>query len=297
MAYQPYPFYGKLRKIELMPFFRSKQRIIDMFPPECCFGTKKRNRYVHVNNGAPVLLVAHMDTVISPRLDKVNTGAGFDDRLGVFAATKLCSLFPQYFDLLLTDYEENGSSTAGNFVPKHPYNLVVGLDREGTGFVDYGLASDSLQQTLNRYGLEEHLGSFSDICFLFNMNCNMFNIGLGIYSSHSPQSGFVIHDFKEQMKKLLFFVEDNHSVVWPVVEKDDDWARYYSSTSPASYNKYSLESGYYMRCEVCEQYYPQDDLYVVDGDILCESCVDELYAINATQLCDKHKQENIGEQP
>ena len=276
MKIQTFPFSGRMRKAELLPYFGGKQRIIDMFPPECLYGSKKRYRYVHVNNEAPILLVAHIDTVISPRLVKVNTGAGFDDRLGVYAAHKLLQAYPQWFDLLLADYEEEGKSTAGYFLPKHPYKLVIELDREGTGFVDYDLASDSLKKTLKAYGLEEHLGSFSDICFLWNVKCNMINVGLGIFNSHSPNSGFHIHDFQQQMKKLLFFLEDNHNVDWPEAEGESfyGWDQYRRAYSRSSY---SYDDDAWMKCEWCGKYFSQDKLSVIDSSILCGECARYLY--------------------
>lgn len=203
-----------MRKEELEPYFGSKKDILRMFPG-CLINRRKRERHVYVDNGAKILLVAHIDTVQTPRLDTVNTGAGFDDRLGVYLGHKLVHDRPDLFDLLLTDYEESGRSTAEYFTPNHDYNVIIQLDREGDDFVDYGLASKELCDALKACGLKEGLGSFTDICFMDHVKTNKFNIGLGTRLGHSSHSMFDIKVFHEQVSRLMEFVELYGSKSWP----------------------------------------------------------------------------------
>lgn len=279
------PFVKKIRKDDLLPYFGGKKQIIGMFPPDCLKGSKKRTRHIHVNNNAPVLLVAHMDTVVSPRLDKFNTGAGFDDRLGVFTGHQLSKAFPEYFDLLITDYEESAATTAAYFVPQHEYNLVVELDREGTGFVHYELASKELTDKLKEYLLEEHCGTFSDICSMWNVKCNMINLGLGIYHSHSPKSGFIVEDFRLQIVKLLAFIEDYSDAQWPT---PDDCRTSYLNYGWRTNTKYTYEGvenvigddddeGFTAVCEWCGGRFPIDEISVLWESLLCNDCAFHLY--------------------
>ncbi len=214
-----------INKATLSPYFKRKSDILAMFPMHQVHNQIKRERYVYVDNGAPSLLVAHIDTVQTPRLDSANRGAGFDDRLGVYLGHTLATERPDLFDLLLTDYEECGRSTAEFFEPTHAYRLVVGLDREGDDYVDYGLASDELRDALARDGFIRGVGSYSDVCIMGHVRCNKFNVGLGIAGSHSAHSTFDQGVFERQTRRLMAFVERHRDTTWPdVVEVEvDEW--------------------------------------------------------------------------
>ncbi len=215
-----------VKKSDLLPYFGKKQNIFNMFPTSCHKGRCKRERHVYVDNGAPLLLVAHIDTIQTPRLDKVNRGAGFDDRLGVYTAHRLCNERPDLFDLLLADYEECGASTAQYFGPTHDYNLIIELDREGEDYVDYDLASEELTAVLESYGFKQGIGSFSDICFMDHVVANKINVGLGTYSGHSTKSGFDLCQYNRQMERLMEFVETWFDRSWPEPEVPS-WKEYF----------------------------------------------------------------------
>lgn len=209
-----------MRKQDLAPYFGSKEAILKMFPAKQRRGKTKQERHIYVDNDAPFLLVAHIDTVHSPRLDQVDRGTGFDDRLGVYLGHKLVRERSDLFDLLLTDYEEWCASTALYFMPSHDYKLVIELDREGEDYVDYGLASDELHSVLKANGFTLGQGSFSDICFMDQVECNKINLGLGTKCGHSTHSRFDMEVFERQTKRLTDFAELYRDATWPkVVEK------------------------------------------------------------------------------
>lgn len=212
-----------MRKQDLAPYFAGKRDILKMFPHHQHKGRGKKQRHVYVDNGAPILLVAHIDTVQTPRLDRVNRGAGFDDRLGVYLGHKLVQERPDLFDLLLTDYEETCATTATYFTPTHDYNLVVELDREGEDYVDYGLASDDLHTVLKANGFRQGVGSFSDICAMDHVKCNKINLGLGTKHSHSKDSGFDMGVFERQVKRLMDFVTLYRDRQWPEATGRRGW--------------------------------------------------------------------------
>lgn len=258
-----------MNKKELLPYFGRKSEILSMFPAHCHKGGCKRERHIYVDNGAPFLLVAHIDTVITPRLDRVNKGAGFDDRLGVYTGHKLVNKYPKLFDLLLTDYEESGCSTAQFFTPSHLYSVIIGLDREGAGFVDYDLASEELKNALWAYGLHEEIGSFSDICFMDHIKCSKINLGLGTAYGHSSHSGFSQTVFYGQISNLLDFCNDNKKKTWP--EPKPSWStNYYAGC-------YTFEYSGMCQCEWCEQMFDESEMVELFDSRLCENCAHYLY--------------------
>lgn len=278
-----------MNKQDLAPYFGGKEAILKMFSNAQRRGGSKRERHVYVDNGAPFLLVAHIDTVQPPRLDRVNRGAGFDDRLGVYIGHKLVRERPYLFDLLLTDYEETASSTAVYFTPSHDYRLVVELDREGEDYVDYGLASDELRAALEAGGFTYGLGSFSDICFMDHVRCNKINIGLGTKHGHSAHSRFDMGVFYRQVRRLLDFAESHRDITWPEAQADI-WGFFRNDTKHMDvdcpreliYDKrnerfprqYLNDRVQWLECDSCGDLCDVDELvydYLYDG-FLCGSC-------------------------
>lgn len=199
-----------MNKTEISKFFGKKKTLLKQFEGHVVGGGIQR--YVYVDNNAPVLLVAHIDTIQTPKLTRGNTGAGFDDRLGCFLANQLAKEYPECFDLLLTDYEETGGSTARYFKPSHEYNFVVELDREGSDYVDYGLASDEMTAALEMEGFVKGQGSYSDILELDHLQCSKINLGIGTYNGHGVNSGFNEPVADLQINLLLAFVDHFHNV-------------------------------------------------------------------------------------
>lgn len=191
-------------------FFGDKESIYARYPKRSIRGQGDR-KHVYVDNGREILLVAHIDTVRKPRLDTFCTGAGFDDRLGIFLCDYLMHQRP-WFDLLLCDFEETGHSTAQYFNPSHKYNFVLELDREGDDFVDYDLASDDMLYDLEKFGFKHSMGSFSDICYLDHLDCSKINMGVGYFEAHALDSGFNPTQTQSQIKKLLRFLDAYHNV-------------------------------------------------------------------------------------
>lgn len=159
--------------------------------------------------------MAHIDTVQAPRYDNPYSGAGFDDRLGVYVAHTLAGLYPRWFDVLLTDYEESLQSTARYFVPSHCYRWIAELDREGEDFVEYGTASPDMIGAMLAFGFTYGRGSYSDICDMKYFHTSKVNIGMGTYSGHSVNSGYRPEVLYRQLSRLLEFTQYNADRVFP----------------------------------------------------------------------------------
>jgi hypothetical protein len=143
---------------------------------------------IHIDRGCKILGVAHLDTVLSatPHLENslVMTPT-LDDRLGVWVLLHLLpSLGFNDYDILLTDNEERGASTAADFCGKeYGYNWIFEFDRQGTDAVTYHYTDrpwlTALEET---FTLGQ--GSYSDIADLAAGVCGV-NVGVGYHRQHS----------------------------------------------------------------------------------------------------------------
>src|SRR5687767_14937641 len=101
--------------------------------------TTKDGPLTYIDRGGSVLAVAHLDWVMrrKPMLSKqgIIQCPQLDDRLGVWVILDVLPAIGVQVDVLLTDSEEVGASTAGYFIPKKDYNWVFSFDRAGMDVV------------------------------------------------------------------------------------------------------------------------------------------------------------------
>src|SRR5688572_4953131 len=149
--------------------------------------------YIYQNNNSRILGVAHLDTVLSMnhfyRLkvnqDQIVLNAQLDDRLGAYTLLHLLPSMGLKYDLLLTEGEEMGLSTAAHFKTDKQYNWMFSFDRKGTDVVMYQYESKPLTAALESSKFKIGIGSFSDIAFLDHLGCKGFNVGTGYHGEHS----------------------------------------------------------------------------------------------------------------
>ena len=146
--------------------------------------------YVFRDRGSHVLGVAHLDTVLPGTHfahdgDRVFSPA-LDDRLGVYLLSNVLPLLGVRFDLLLTEGEERGCSTARWFVPSRRYNWLFSFDRAGADVVMYQYDTPANRRPLYRAGFRVGVGSHSDIADLEFLGCAGFNFGCGYHRQHQP---------------------------------------------------------------------------------------------------------------
>ena len=174
------------------------------------------------DNGADILGVGHIDTVtdfatktdadriLAMNLARHNQcGPQLDDRLGVWA---LLSVLPEYmnYDILLTDDEEHGMSTAAEFYPAKEYNWLFELDRRGEDVVLYQYGSKKWNRALDTAGFKRGHGSFSDIGYLDHLGVQAVNIGVGYHNEHTLKCDWDMDETRRQLNKLLDFYKANH---------------------------------------------------------------------------------------
>ncbi len=236
--------------------------------------------YIHIDRGASVLAVAHLDTVqsaapkwLSPWI--VNT-PDLDDRLGVWI---LLSLLPRLhpdvkYDVLLCDSEEVGQSTAKDFAKAigtdHRYNWLIEFDRKGVDVVTYDYDADGWDELLAAEGLTIGSGAFSDISYLESMGVKGVNFGCGYHGAHRPDCWADLRETKLQVDRFADFFRQYHAVRFPHVERDvrgfyggGGWSGPYSSRS---YNAHRQEvTTYHRRPEPTIQLDEDDDAGVASA--------------------------------
>jgi hypothetical protein len=168
-----------------------------------------RTIYKTVPN-AKILAIAHLDTVqklrgmtASERGKKIHA-CGLDDRLGAYIVHEWLHRNGIAADILLTDMEESGASTASCFAGADDYNWVVEFDRAGEDVVTYGLDCPEWLNALRESGFKTASGAYSDIVFLKTERCCV-NIGVGYELAHSADSFADLSVLDRQLKRFKNF--------------------------------------------------------------------------------------------
>jgi hypothetical protein len=220
---------------------------------------------IYIDNGSDVLAVAHLDTVIDPRKsfnfneyvrDKIRyiKCPALDDRLGVYIITVLMPtlLGDHWADILLTDGEETGNSTADLFVSKFKgekeYNWMVEFDRSG-GVAEkeedavlysyqFGGDADKFKDALKESGYKKlGRGSFTDISSMQDMKAKAFNVAVGYYNNHTTKAYVIPYQTEIAVEKFLDFYVKNYGIkyehtVTTYSRRGYDWRNHtYGSTS------------------------------------------------------------------
>lgn len=287
-------------------------------------------RHLFIDNGAKVLAIAHVDTVLGPArigmIEEVSptigVSAAFDDRLGVYTIIDFLPeiLGENAFDILLTEGEESGMSTASDFtVPEgKEYNWIFQFDRRGTTVVMYQYHNDELEKLLESYSFKVAFGSFSDIGSLEHLGVKGFNFGVGYHDEHNYHC-YVIWDeyfsmvgkfvnFYQHMKntKLIHTPEPKRNSTtrghYNYYDSYDDW-KYrngkWQTTSIEPYHKgngqgvkvilngvaawFNMDDNVYeIECAMCREYV--DEASIDYDTLICKSCKD--FLPNLSKICD-----------
>ena len=187
--------------------------------------------YFYKDNGARILAVAHLDTVIDAdkrRAQFIDTeGEGtvvfsgaLDDRLGTYIILDLLPKLglSQDFDILLTVGEESGCSTAQHFWPndeEKEYDYIIEFDRGRTDVVMYQYDDAEVRSMVRASGATVSTGSFSDIAYLEHLGVKAFNWGVGYDPDHGARSHAFLNDTFEMVEYYLTFHAQNAGVYMP----------------------------------------------------------------------------------
>lgn len=211
--------------------------------------------YIYKDNGAKVLAVAHLDTVVSTwsnwTFERAVLGsnrnketcifnAQLDDRLGVYILLDLLPLYlgDKAYDILLTNDEEVSASTAADFIPPEgkEYNWIFQFDRRGTGAVLYDY-EDAAWRAVVAEDFRVDVGSYSDICKLYKLGVKGLNVGTGYHDEHNDLCYMVEEEVTAQIERFIRFFRRNQFTKFPHVHtvrksyyggawNDEDWDGY-----------------------------------------------------------------------
>lgn len=180
--------------------------------------TMNRNglRHIFKDRGADILAVAHLDTVQSQKRFSVDGMTVYspqlDDRAGVFTIMDL--LIDLDYDILLTEGEETGQSTAQFFRTDKKYKWMFEFDRTGYDCVMYQFDTPFLRRRLENVGIKPGNGSFSDIAYLGHLGCSGINMGVGYYNYHSLDSWLRLDHLLYQAGLFRQFYKENKNTYY-----------------------------------------------------------------------------------
>lgn len=277
------------------------------------FTTPGNDFYFFKDNGAKVLAVAHLDTVMDHEnrdCHFVDTQAGpvvfsgaLDDRLGAYVILDLLPALGIQYDILLTVGEEMGESTATYFQTEKEYDWIIEFDRGGTDVVMYQYHDEEVEDMVRSVGARVAQGAFSDISYMEHLGIKGFNWGVGYQDYHGPRSHAFLYDTFEMVGYYLDFHEEYQGVAMPHFprpaserytsswwkpssfwgqgsesQREYDWDENGELIDPADYHDFEPiddESGWPV-CEVCGCGPTASYHFIPDGMHIIEDDDDEI---------------------
>lgn len=174
---------------------------------------EKGRRHIYINRGSNVLAVAHADSVQTyggyNLNDRFLQCATIDNRLGLYIVLFHLPMLGINCDVLITDGEESGNSSARDFVPTKIYNWAFSFDRAGSDMVMYQYEDDETAELIEDYGFKVGFGSYSDISDLEHLGCKCFNFGCGMQNYHSKAAWADLHMLETNLKRFATFYSEN----------------------------------------------------------------------------------------
>lgn len=179
---------------------------------------KHKDNYVYVDRGAPITLVAHVDTLPRKKGFTLDTSAkniitaksggilGADDRAGCFA---LFALADCHCNMLFTNYEEVGgigAQKAAEDLEQHMLDsgvrLMVEFDRKGCNeYVTYAYNTPlEIHSYIQSYGYIENSGSYSDIAEFYSIPA--VNVSCGYYNQHTDRERLHIDELMLSISRV-----------------------------------------------------------------------------------------------
>lgn len=223
-----------------------------------------RDSYILVKGEAPVLLVAHLDTVHRQPVEQIcrtddggllmsPQGIGGDDRCGVYALNAIYGQSEAMPWLLFTCDEEAGGIGAGAFCAKHrrgafperlgQLKLIIEIDRKGKDdAVYYGCGNKGFEDYITGKGFTTSYGSFSDISYIApELGVAAVNLSAGYYNAHTLHEYINKKHLEDTVRKVTEIVVESTNPEFPRYEYVE--ARRYCGRGWGGYGRWRDEDG------------------------------------------------------
>ena len=221
-----------------------------------------KGNFILVRGAAPVLLVAHLDTVHEQPVKDIcfsadknilmsPQGIGGDDRCGVFALVKIYQSAKIKPWLLFTCEEEVGGIGAKYFCLAHkqkqlPKNLdtlklIIEIDRRGSNdAVFYQCANLDFEKYITGKGFKTAQGSFSDISLIApELGIAAVNLSSGYYNAHSLHEYIIRAELESTIEKVCEMVADAAKPDFPKFVYVENFTKPYHSKKIRYYDDLS----------------------------------------------------------
>lgn len=205
--------------------------------------------FILVKGIAPIMLVAHLDTVHKEPVRDICTsadgnilmspqGIGGDDRCGVYALVKTYDISPVKPYLLFTTDEETGAKGAKTFVKcleqlseLKALKLIVEIDRRGRNdAVYYDCDNPDLEEYISSKGFVTDYGTFSDISVIAPaLGIAAVNLSSGYYNAHQLHEFINRAELEATITKVVEIVAEAARAEFPRYEYVDAYYGYYDS--------------------------------------------------------------------
>jgi hypothetical protein len=188
-----------------------------------------RGRYYHSGKEHNVLGVAHCDYVIwgypTPRDGKVY-GGQVDDRVGVWILLDVLPSMGIHTDILLTNDEETGQSTAEDFMEEElDYGWAFQFDRRGTDCVHYGQSPEWDKLIAKDFKLGN--GTYSDVA---ELPYRHINVGCGYHHEHTDKAYVDLAGCHKQVERFVKFYSRHKDKTFPHFPKRVKYQSFYPKT-------------------------------------------------------------------
>ena len=202
----------------------------------------RKGSYILVPGKAPVMLLAHLDTVHEKPVKHIcksfdgnilmsPQGIGGDDRCGVYALVRAYEAAPIKPWLLFTCDEETGGVGADTFAEEHnkgklpkgldALKLLIEIDRKGSNdAVYYSCDNPDFEAYITSKGFVTANGSFSDISIIApELGVAAVNLSSGYYNAHT------LHEYINR-KQIDAVIQSVLGIIADAVQPDFQKYRY-----------------------------------------------------------------------
>jgi len=200
-----------------------------------------KGNFILVHGQAPVMLIAHLDTVHDEPVRDICTsadgniimspqGIGGDDRCGVFALVKVYRLSKIKPWLLFCCDEEIGGLGANQFCLAHSQHqlpneidnlkFIIELDRKGKNdAVFYRCDNPDFEAYISGKGFKIAQGSFSDISLIApELGIAAVNLSCGYYAAHTRHEYINRSQLNAVIQKVVDIVADSSRDDFPTFD-------------------------------------------------------------------------------